>query len=82
MRKCEPSRYFRFPRIDLPPPPYDTPCYVTPHMLQVVDADFSAIIIETGLNFSLVSILLSFLKEKNRASENGLLSRSGSAYLV
>jgi hypothetical protein len=51
-------------------------------MLQVVDADFSAIIIETGLNFSLVSILLSFLKEKNRASENGLLSRSGSAYLV
>jgi hypothetical protein len=51
-------------------------------MLQMVDADFSAIIIETGLHFSLVSFLLSFIKEKNRASENSLLSRSGSVYLV
>jgi len=41
-------------------------------MLQVVDADFSAIIIKTGIHFSLVFILLSFLKEKNRVPENVL----------
>jgi len=50
-------------------------------MLQVVDANVSAIIIKTGLHFSLVFILLSFLKEKNRVPENGLF-RCDCVYLL